>query len=85
MSPSPATPVGSKHSRTCSVTQRVEHSSDNLQQSQRQYEDREWSSIPDLIDTYSHEEQSDQVSFYDIYGEDNMPYPYSKYRDGIDA
>ena len=28
------------------------------------------------------ENQSEEVSFYDIWGEDNMPYPYSKYRDG---
>ena len=52
---------------------------------QQPHEDREWSSIPNLIDTYSDEEQSDKVSFYDIWGEDNMPYPYSKYRDGADA
>ena len=39
---------------------------DNLQQAQQQYEDRDWSSMPDMSDTYSDEEQSDQVSFHDI-------------------
>ena len=72
MSPSSATPVGSKRPRTRSFTQRVEHSGDNLKQA-RQSEDREWSSIPDLTSTYSDEEQPDQVSFYDNWGEDNMP------------
>ena len=65
MSPSSATPVGSKRPRTRLFTQRVEHSGDNLQQAQHS-EHREWSSIPDLINTYSDEEQLDQVSFYDI-------------------
>ena len=29
--------------------------------------------------------QTEENSFYDIWAEDTMSYPYSKYRDGVDA
>ena len=41
--------------------------------------------MPDLTDNYSDNKQSKEVSFYNIWGDDNMPYPYSKYQDGADA
>ena len=65
----------------------MQGSADNFQHSHQyqQQVDREWNTIPDLTDSHSNKEQSDQVSFYDIWGDDNMLYPYSKYRDGVNA
>ena len=78
--------VGCKRPRTRSETQRVvEDLVDNFPFTQQQGASREWSSIPDLNDNYLDKSQSEQVSFYDIWGDDNMPYPYSQYRDGVDA
>ena len=85
MSPSPETPVGRKRPRTRSSSQRVVDPVDNCQPTQHQRVDREWSSIPDLTENSSDEGYSEQVSFYDIRGDYNMPYPYSKYRDGVHA
>ena len=82
MSPRPESSVGHKRPRTRSTTQCVvEDHVDNFEQRG----DQEWSSIPDLNDNYLDKSQSEQVSFYDIWGDDNMPYSYSKYRDGVDA
>ena len=88
MSSSPETPIGHKRPHTRSTTQRVaEISVDNFQHSHQyqQQADREWSTILDLTDNHSDEVQSYQVSFYDIQGDDNMPYPYSKYEDGVNV
>ena len=85
MSSCPETLDGRKRPYTRSTTQHVADFVDNFQPTQHQHVGREWSSIPDLTDNYSDKGQSEHVSFYDIWSDDNMPYPYSKYRDGVDA
>ena len=50
----------------------------------QQEAERDWSAVPDLTDDTSHEKQSNEGSF-DIWEEDRMSYPYSKYRDGANA
>ena len=76
------TPVDRKRPCTRSVTKRVEEDSAAVVQ---QETSRRWSSVPDLTDSQSDGDQSEEVSFYDIWSEDNMPYPYSKFREGADA
>ena len=41
--------------------------------------------IPDLTNSYLDKGQSEQVSIYDIWGDNSMPYPHSKYQDGADG
>ena len=82
MSFGPDTPVDRKRPRTRSDTNRVEEDSAAVLQ---QETSRRWSLVPDLIDNQSDGDQSEEVSFYDIWSEDNMPYPYSKFREGVDA
>ena len=83
MSSGPNTPVGCKRPRTRSVTKTLEtESAEGLQPETS----RRWSVLPDLTDSQSSDEnQPEEVSFYDIWSEDNMPYPYSKFREGADA
>ena len=57
----------------------------NFQHTQQQRAGGEWFSIPDLTNNYLDEDQFEQVSFYDVWGEDNMRYPYSKYRGDANA
>ena len=71
MSSSSDTSVGLKHSCTRSTTQRVEENS--AATFHQQHTGWRWSSIPDLTDNYSDEGRSEEVPFYDIWGDDNMP------------
>ena len=76
------TPVDRKRPCTRSVTMFVEEDSAAVVQ---QETGKRWSSVPDLTDSQSDGDKSEEVSFYDIWCEDNMPYPYSKFREGVDA
>mgnify|MGYP000432721274 CR=1 FL=1 len=83
MSSDSDTPVGCKRPRTRSVTKALEKESAAELQPETS---RRWSALPDLTDNQSSDEnQPEEVSFYDIWGEDDMPYPYSKFREGADA
>ena len=70
MSSSQDTSVSRKRPHTQSITQHVEEISVVVHQ---QHMGRRWSSIPDLTDNYSDEGRSEEVPFYDIWGDDNMP------------
>ena len=73
MSSDPDTPVGCKRPRTHFVTKALETESVAELQPETS---RRWSVLPDLIDSQSSDEnQLEEVSFYDIWSEDNMPYP----------
>ena len=41
--------------------------------------------LPALVNSPLRDNQAEENSFYDIWAEDTMPYPYSKYRDDADA
>ena len=82
MSSSLDTPVGCKRPHTHSITKTLEK---DLAAVVLPKTSRRWSALPDLTDCQSDENQSEEVSFYDIWSEDNMPYPYSKFREGADA
>ena len=51
----------------------------------QQIPERQWSELPPLVNSPLEDIQTEENSFYDIWAEDTMPYPYSKYRDGADA
>ena len=81
MSSSPKTSLGRTHPRTLSVTQSIGEESITP----RQISERQWSELPPLVNSPLEDIQSEENSFYDIWAEDTMPYPYSKYRDGTDV
>ena len=41
--------------------------------------------LPPLVNSPLEDIQTEENSFYDIWAEDTMSYPYSKYRDGVDV
>ena len=81
MSSSPDTSLGRTRPRTRSVTQSIEEESTVPQQ----IPERQWSELPPLVNSPLEDIQPKENSFYDIWAEDTMSYPYSKYRDGADA
>ena len=81
MSSSPETSLGRTRPRTRSVTQSIGEESIAPQQ----IPERQWSELPPLVNSPLEDIQSEENSFYDIWAEDTMPYPYSKYRDGADV
>ena len=46
--------------------------------------ERQWSQLPPLVNSLLEDTQPEENSFYDIWAEDTMSYPYSEYRDGDD-
>ena len=81
MSSSPETSLGRTRPRTRSVTQSIGEESTAPQQ----IPERQWSELPPLVNSPLEDIQTEENSFYDIWAEDTMSYPYSKYRDGADA
>ena len=74
-------PVSCKRPRTRSVTKVVQQAFITQEQPESS---TKWSKLPDLSDQLpSDEKQTEEVSFYDIW--DDMPYTYSKFREGTDA
>ena len=74
-------PVSCKRPRTRSVTKAVQEAFIAQEQPESS---TKWSKLPDLSDQLpSDEKQTEEVSFYDIW--DDMPYTYSKFREGTDA
>ena len=51
----------------------------------QQIPERQWSELPSLVNSPLEDTQTKENSFYDIWAEDTMSYPYSKYRDDVDA
>ena len=81
MSSEEETPVGCKRPRTRSVTKAVQEA---FIAQEKPESSTQWSKLPDLSDQVSSDEkQTEEVSFYDIW--DDMPYTYSKFREGTDA
>ena len=81
MSSDSDTPVGCKRPRTRSVTKAARKESATEVQPDSS---AGWSTLRDLTNqASSHGNQKDEVSFYDIW--DDMPYHYSKFREGTDA
>ena len=81
MSSDSDTPVGCKRPRTRFVTKAAQKESATEVQPDSS---AGWSTLPDLTDQpSSNENKKDEVSFYDIW--DDMPYHYSKFREGTDA
>ena len=81
MSSSPDTSLGRTRPRTRSMTQSIGEESTVSQQ----IPERQWSELPPLVNSPLEDTQTKENSFYDIWAEDTMSYPYSKYRDGVDA
>ena len=81
MSSSPETSLGRTRPRTRSVTQSIGEESTAPQQ----IPERQWSELPPLVNSPLEDIQTEENSFYDIWADDTMPYPYSKYKDGADA
>ena len=81
MSSSSDTSLGRTRPRTRSVTQSIGEESIALQQ----IPERQWSELPPLVNSPLEDTQTKENSFYDIWAEDTMSYPYSKYRDDVDA
>ena len=81
MSSSPETSLGQTRPHTPLVTQSIGEESTAPQQ----IPEREWSELPRLANSPLEDIQTEEKSFYDIWAEDTMSYPYSKYRDGANA
>ena len=81
MSSSPEISLGRTCPRTRSVTQSIGEESIALQQ----IPERQWPELPPLVNSPLEDTQTEENSFYNIWAEDTMPYPYSKYKDGADA
>ena len=75
MSSDSDSPLGRKRPHTRSVMKALEKESAVELQPETS---RRWSTLPDLTNNQSSDEnQPEEVSFYDIWGEDDMPYQYS--------
>ena len=73
--------LGPTRPRTRLVTQSIGEESTVPQQ----ITERQWSKLPPLVNSPLEDTRTEENSIYDIWAEDTMLYPNSKYRDGADA